>query len=165
MPTQTVTLFLPTSEHIITSRKYRYFWFSWKRQAGYPPQNKQRRNICNFLIEESETQKCEGLVGCYGGCTAQVDDGRSQPTENKGHSHAAVTCGHGIHDATFYLIASQTINSTTDVVHLVVNSGAIMLGPAELNHIFTCAFQPPHPDVFKKILTLLLPIPNRLYSL
>jgi hypothetical protein len=65
-----------------------------------------------------------------------------EQTQNKGHSHAAATCGQGMQDATFYLIASQTIDSTADVVQLVVNRGAIMLGPAELNHICTCAFQP-----------------------
>lgn len=75
---------------------------------------------------------------------------RKQRRRTRGISHAAATCGQGIQDATFYLIASQTIDSTTNVVHLVVYSGAIMLGPAELNHIFTCAYEPPHRDIFSR---------------
>jgi hypothetical protein len=66
----------------------------------------------------------------------------------QGHSHAASTCGQGTNDATFYLIAGQTVDCATDVVQLVVNRRAIMLGPAELNIIFICFLQLPHHHIF-----------------
>lgn len=56
------------------------------------------------------------------------------------------------HCATFYLIASQTVDRTTDVVQLVVNRRAIMFSPAELNHIFTCFFQLPHAVITTPLL-------------
>ena len=84
-------------------------------------------------------------AGECGGYSAQW----SQPTDvEQGYNHAAATCGRGTEYDTFYLITSQTIDSTTDVVQLVVNRGAIMLGPAELNNIFTCFFQPPYNKNF-----------------
>lgn len=57
--------------------------------------------------------------------------------EERGHIHAALTCGQGTDDTTFYLIAGQTVDCPSDVVHLVINRRAVMLGPVELNNIFT----------------------------
>ena len=76
----------------------------------------------------------------------------SQPTDaEQGYNHAAATCGRGTEYDTFYLITSQTIDSTTDVVQLVVNWRAVMLSPAELNNIFTCSFQPPYNKISLKV--------------
>jgi hypothetical protein len=84
----------------------------------------------------------------------------SQPTDaEQGYNMLLPPVDEGQNN-TFYLITSETIDSTPDVVQLVVNRRAVMLGPAELNNIFTCSFQPPYNNTSWMFLTLQLPNPS-----
>lgn len=90
------------------------------------------RHVLNSVIQQHETQIWK-VLACVAGI---LHNGANLQDAEQGYNHAASTCGRGTEYDTFYLITSQTIDSTTDVVQLVVYWRAVMLSPAELNNIF-----------------------------